>query len=209
MRRELIDGLEGVDAGTVVLVEIHQRDRRGGLWHRGRRLFGRGHDYGHRRRRRQPGAQLAADQAEDQAGRGREPDPRRPDAVTVPLELSISLVTREGDDARRTIALFEATEDLSLLRGEAFGRERGIGLFHANRPHLVEPASEFDGPLGTEVALIEMRWPCTGHADLGERFLREMSTTKNDVTEPHDWTSHLLPPLRGHLPAAPASGEWL
>ena len=108
------------------------------------------------RRRRRPGTEprrdLPAGDADDQAGRGRDPDPRgghAPSARLPAIEPRLSGV-REGDHARRLIDLLELSQDLRLLGGQSLRRKGGFCGFDAERPRVVQPAAQLDRAVGAD-----------------------------------------------------------
>ena len=137
-------------------------------------------------RRAESRARLSANHAEHEACGGSHAHPGGRHAMVGPVSFVHPVLTRERDDARRLIELFEPAENLGLLERQSLGREGGVGRLDAGRPDVVHPAAEIDGALGADVASIEMRRPVAGEQRVDERALGKVSSTKQPVTEPHD-----------------------
>ena len=117
-------------------------------------------------------------------------------------------LTRERDDARGLVELFQPPENLCLLEGEALRREGRIGRLDARRADVVQPAAERDGAFGADIAPIQVFRPVAGRERLDESALGKVSATKNAITEPHDSSSCPTPQPPRRRRAGPADDGW-
>ena len=92
---------------------------------------------------------------------------------------------REGEQATRTLELLEAPHDLRLLRGEPFGRKRGVGLVNRDGAHIIEPTGQIHEPGHTNLAGVQVRGARAALPGVHERPIRKMPTTKQKVSERH------------------------
>ena len=88
-----------------------------------------------------PRNQLAAEHAEHDARSGGDAQPAGRHATVSRLAMGEPGLTRERDDARGLVELFQPPENLCLLEGEALRRERRIGRLDARRADVVQPAA--------------------------------------------------------------------
>ena len=139
-----------------------------------------------RARAHQPGADLAADDAEHETGGGGDADPgrrRRGDRSAFAVERSGcagNAMTRDGSSScsslRRICVCCAARRSGVNARSAASS---------ATVAHVVEPAAELDARGRRRVAPIEVRGAFARHDRLDERALGQMSLTKHRINEPH------------------------
>jgi len=120
------------------------------------------------------------------AGSRGEPHPGRTDAAYDDAFAFARLTRRERDDALRSIRLFQAAENLGLLRRKPLGRERRVSLVDGDRSHLVEPAAERDRPFRADFAAIQVRGSIAAETQFREHAFGQMPAANQNVNEPHE-----------------------